>query len=221
MDRARFPIAPADTGAVTAPSPGAVRAYRYVSRTIAREFARGDSGAVLAFTCPDSDEACTNVMLLQADALREELESSVLLVDARGGDRGGGLTQRLGMEALPGFADLLAQPAADFSRLVQRTVLTGVDVLPRGTGAARGMGAMQGQLHLLVMWARTRYRHVLLQVGAVTTDTRNLVGALQADAVVVVAREHGTPLHLVEEADEVLRENGAPQVVALVVERAS
>jgi Mrp family chromosome partitioning ATPase len=79
------------------------------------------------------------------------------------------------------------------------------------------MAALQQHLAALLEWARSGYGHVLLQVGSVLDDTRNLVTATQADAVLLLAREHRTTLSALQESSDVLRENGARSVAALLV----
>lgn len=195
-----------------------LRSHRYLSRTIGREYPCGARGVVLAFSCPDDDEVATGTLLLQAYGLQAELDSKVLVVDARAADRGGGLTQCLGLTDRPGYAEVLQHGIADVAALVQPSAVTGVDVLPAGTAAAASrMVSLQLNLAALLDWARSGYGHVLLQVGPVLDDTRNLVTATQADAVLLLAREHRTMLSVLQESSDVLRENGARSVTALLV----
>lgn len=201
------------------PADPALRTYRYLSRTIAREYPRGARGVALAFCCPDDDELTTNALLLQAYGLQAELDSAVLVIDARVVERGGGLTQCLGMGDRPGYAEVLEHGTADVVTLVQSSAVPGIDVLPMGTaaGATTRMGSLQQHLSVLLDWAKGSYGHVLLQVGSVLEDTRNLVTATQADAVLLVASEHRTMMAVLDESAQVLRDNGAGDIRALLV----
>jgi hypothetical protein len=202
-----------------APADPSLRTYRFLSRAIAREYPRGALGVVLAFSSPDDDALTTNALLLQAYGLQAELDSAVLVIDARVVERGGGLTHRLGMGDRPGYAEVLEHGISDVATLVQPTAVAGVDVLPMGTaaGATTRMGNLQQNLAALLVWARENYGHVLLQVGPVAEDTRNLVTAAEADAVLLVASEHRTMMAALGESTEVLRDNGVRDIRALLV----
>lgn len=198
-------------------SEAASRSYRYLSRVVDREYPRGAHGVVLAFSCPDGDQLSTDVLLMQAYALQAELESPVLLVDARVLDQGGGLTQRLGMQEFRGYADVLEHGPTNMDGLIQASAVAGIAVLPMGGPATTRMSSLRDNLAALLAWARPRYGHVLLQVGSVLADTRNLVTAVQADAVLLLAHEHRTMMTALNEAQDVLRANGARDVRALLV----
>ena len=215
-------LAPPEAAPAHAAANGASRDLRFLSRTIAREYpaASAQHGVVLAFSCPDEDALCADFMLLQADALCSELESTVLLVDARGSRHGGGITERLGLGGLPGVSDTIAAGPGAPAPPLCATGAPGVFVLPAGGGPAVGTSSFELGLASLLTWARPRYRHVLLQVGSVVADTRDLVAALQADGIVLVAREHRTMVSALDEASAVLRENGARDVSAVLVEAA-
>lgn len=201
------------------PADPSLRTYRYLSRTIAREYPRGARGVSLAFCCPDDDALTTNALLLQAYGLQAELDSAVLVIDARVVERGGGLTHCLAMGDRPGYAEVLEHGTADVATLVQASAVPGIDVLPMGTaaGATTRMANLQQNLATLLAWASEGYGHVLLQVGSVLEDTRNLVTAAEADAVLLVASEHHTMMAALQESADVLRENGVRDIRTLLV----
>ena len=219
MQRDLAIVSPTDTHvpALRGPAP---RDLQFLSRTIAREFrAPGvQEAVVLAFSCPDADTLCAEFMLAQADSLGRELASTVLLVDARGHRRDRGLTEHLGLAGEPGVADAIAAGQGAPVPEPRRTPLAGVSVLPAGIAALPGSAMFDAGIATLVAWARPRYGHVMLQVGDVAGDTRDLLAAVQADGVVLVAREHRTLLGVVQAAAALLRENGARDVSAVIVE---
>jgi Mrp family chromosome partitioning ATPase len=220
--RRDLPVNPAPQAGlrVVAPHEPSPRDLQFLSRTIAREFRApdADNGVVLAFSCPDADALCTDFMLAQADSLGRELESTVLLIDARGRRREGGLTERLGLAGKPGVADAIAAGSGVAVPEPHRTPLPGVAILPAGLATLPGSAAFEAGVASLVAWARPRYRHVLLQVGDVAGDTRDLLAAVQGDSAVIVAREHQTSLGALQECATLLRENGARDVSAVIVE---
>ena len=196
----------------------ASRAYEYLARRIERSYARTGQAVVIAFCCPDGDAPAAGVVLMQAHALRAELEVPVLVVDARLAELGAGVTQRLALDGRPGYADLLRNAGAEVEPMVQRCGAAGVDVLPMGVRPDARAAALQECLAHLLAWARSRYGYVLLQVGPVTADTRNLLTAVQADGVVLVAEEHRTMMAVIEASQDLLRTHGAADVRSLLVE---
>src|SRR5688572_10807087 len=87
----------------------ASRSYRYMSRRIEREFPVSDNGICLAFTSSGSDRTTTEALLMLAYCLRTELDSRVLIVDARLRDADTGLTGRLGLLEARGFAEIVRE----------------------------------------------------------------------------------------------------------------
>lgn len=201
-----------------APFAGVARGLRFLSRALAREYpaAATEPGAVLAFACPDGDALCADFVMLQADALSAELEGAVLVVDARGARREAGITERLGLAEVPGLSEMMVSGTGEPQ--VRSTVAPGVFVLSCGRSDLPGTVAFQRGIASLLTWARPRYRYVLLQIGSIVIDTRDLLAALQADGVLLVAREHHTLLAGVEEAAAILRENGAKSVRSVLIE---
>jgi hypothetical protein len=141
-----------------------------------------------------------------------------LLIDARARRRDGGLSERLGFGASPGVADAIAAGPGPAVPEPHRTPIPGVFVLPAGLAALPGSAAFESGIASVIAWARPRFGHVLLQVGDVASDTRDLLAAVQADGVVLVAREHRTVMGALQDAAALLRENGARDVAAVVVE---
>ena len=198
----------------------ASRSFRYMSRLIERDFPVAGKGACLAFSSTDSDEVSTDALLMLAYCLKSELESRVLLVDARFRDLDEGLTGRLGLLDLPGFAEVMAGVAPEGPGLVHATAVDGVDILPAGGLAQTGPAqADRARLARLLGDARAAYDHVLVQVGPVLKDTRSVVTVAQADATFLLARENRTFMKSLDTSRQMLLSNGVKDVRVVVTGR--
>lgn len=195
----------------------ASRTYRYMSRLIEREFAREGSGVCLAFSSTDDDKASTDALLMLAYCLRSELDSRVLVIDARLKEQARGITGRLGLLQAPGFAEIIQEGFAGNEALVVPTRVSNVDVLP--SGDPRGVGTVavdRERLGRLLEATRQRYDHVLLQLGSVLRDTRNVVTAAQCDAVFLVVEENRTFMQSLDDCRRQLLDNGIEDVRVIV-----
>lgn len=195
----------------------ASRSYRYMSRLIEREFPAGESGVCLAFSSSDSDQMTRDALLMLAYCLRNELDSRVLVIDARFKEPEAGLTGRLGLLDAPGFVEILREGFAGNEALVRATAIAGVDVLP--AGGAKGGGSIpvdRDKLRGLLDAAMARYDHVLLGVGSVLSDTRHVLTVAEADVVFLLARENQTFMKSLDDCRQLLQSNGVADVRVLV-----
>ena len=195
----------------------ASRSYRYMSRLIEREFPVGESGVCLAFSSSDSDQVTTDSILMLAYCLRNELDSRVLIVDARFKDSATGLTGRLGLLDAPGFVEILREGFAGNEALFRPTAVAGVDVLP--VGGPRGGGSIpvdREKLRDLLDAAMARYNHVLVGVGSVLHDTRHVLTVAEADVVFLLAQENRTYLKSLDDCRQRLQSSGVADVRVLV-----
>lgn len=194
-----------------APATPPVASYRYLARTIERQFPCGAGGVALAVSCPDDDAFGAEVVLRQAEALQVELQCKVLVIDARAPGGAAGLTQKLNLEQRPGCAELLLDPERPIDAFVQPAGAAAVPFLPQGAQMPSVVAVQRPAVDRLLAQARARFDYTLVQVGAVTQDTRHLVVASRADAVLLLAREHATPMALLEACQEVLARDGVPE----------
>ena len=194
-------------------------AYRFMARNIERTFAHEEAGVCLPFSAPDGDAISTGAMLMLAYALRTELDARVLLLDARpvARDSTEGLTGRLGLASAPGFYEILREGFADNAHLVQPTSVEGVDCLPAG-GPQGGASATLDRVRLrsLVETLAQSYDYVLVQVGSILGDTRNLVAVGELGRVVLVAHENRTMMKTLDECLKVLLDHGVGDVRTVV-----
>ncbi len=187
----------------------ASRTYRYLARLLERDFDTSAGGTCLAFFSPDDDRIAADTILLLAYCLRRELDSRVLLLDARVRDLGLGLSGRLRLASAPGYLNALGDDAGDGRDFIQRTAQDGVDVMPAGSG---GESVDLDRLQTLLKRLKSGYQHVLMQTGPVAADTRNLGAAAQADAVFVVVREHQTLMRSISDCQTLMHNNGIADV---------
>jgi cellulose biosynthesis protein BcsQ len=191
----------------------ASRTFRYMSRLIERDFARDDGGPCLAFSSPDDDRITANALLMLAYCLVGEIGGRVLVVDARLNPRPGGITARLGLQSVAGFAEALGDRPAEGLQRVRPTAVEGVDVLPSGVSTMRGaLPVDRTRLKELFASAKAAYDRVLVQVGSVQRDTRNLLTAAEADAVFLIADENRTLMSTLDDCRRLLLSNGIDDV---------
>jgi len=195
----------------------ASRAFRFMSRLIEQEFVRSDGGVCLAFSSPEADSASAHALLMLAYCLRSELDSRVLMVDARLMNQSVGVTGRLGLTRAQGFAEILREGFDDREHLVHATPVPGVDVLPAGDPTGEGKTPLDRvRLAQLLAVARVRYPYVLLQVGSPLRDTRNVMIATECDAVFLLAEENQTFMKMLDACRNVLLSNGVKDVRVVV-----
>jgi hypothetical protein len=195
----------------------ASRAYRYMARLIEREFGGQGAGVCIAFSSPDSDKKTSDALLMLAYCLQSELDGKVLIVDARLKDQADGITGRLGLLESLGFAEVMREGFAGNENLIQSTNVPNVDVLP--AGAPRGRMAMpvhRDKLGQLLGAAKARYGYVLVQVGSVLRDTRNLVTAAGTDAIFVFVAENRTFMKTLDDCRKLLLANGVSDVRVVI-----
>jgi Mrp family chromosome partitioning ATPase len=193
--------------------------YRYLARLIEREYRTEGYGICLAFSAPDGDQVTTAALLMLAYSIRIELGATVVLLDARLRERASpeGLTGRLGLAASPGFFEILREGFTDNEHLVQATSLEGVDCLPAG-GPQDGPPTpldrerMRGLTDALA----NRYDYVLVQLGSLLGDTRNLMAAAELGRVVLVAQENRTMMKTLDDCMKILSDNGIVDVRTVV-----
>ncbi|RQP22094.1 hypothetical protein DZC73_24100 [Albitalea terrae] len=196
----------------------ASRTYRYMSRLIEKEFDHKAGGVCLAFFSLDGDKVSSDALLMLAYCLQTELGSKVLVVDARVKDSEGGISNRLGLGAARGYADVQREGLNGKHLPVTASSVPGVDILPAGQiteGSKSGVDI--GRLREMLDVARSQYQHVLVQVSSVLADTRYMVTVAQADAVFVLTLENKTLMRSLDESRKLLRANGVmdPRVVVV------
>lgn len=188
-------------------------AYRYMARRIEQEFGGQPAGVCIGCFSPDSDQATSDALLMLAYCLQSELDGKVLIVDARVADQAQGVTGRLGMLDAPGFADVMREGFAGNEYLIQPTWVPNVHVLPAGVPRDGVTIAVQRErLGQLLGAAKAVYGHVLVQIGSVLDDTRNLVTAARTDAVFMFVSENRTFMKTLDDCRELLLAYGVPDV---------
>ena len=195
----------------------ASRSFRYLARLVDRELGGRTTGLTLAMLGIDRDDSPADAILMLAYCLRSELDSRVLVIDARLKDIGQGVTGHLGLGSAPGYAQLMREGAGNQAALVQNTRVPGVEVLPAGhpvPGAVAGLD--RSTLRHLLDWAKAEYDHVLVQVGSPLHDTRNAVTAAEADAVFLLADEHQSFMKRLDDCRLLLMGSGAQEVRIIV-----
>lgn len=195
----------------------ASRSYRYAARLIEREFPPDRGATTIGFCSTEGDRLSSDVVLMQAYCLQSELDCEVLVIDARARDTGGGLSSRLGMQQRPGFAELLSEGLDRFDDCLQPSGVEGVTVLPRGGLSGSLLVTPRAALAALLQRARARFPYVLMQVGAVGADTRNLIIASAADAVMLVGLEEKTLMRRLQGDERRLRSGGIERVHVVLV----
>ncbi len=194
-------------------------AYRYMAHLVEREYKSDGIGACLPFSAPDGDKVSTDALLMLAYSIRVELGAKVLVVDARLRDRTSpsGLTGRLGLAAAPGFYELLREGFTDNAHLVQATSLEGVDCLPAGGPQDEATTTLdRARLRELMGELVKRYDYVLVQVGSLLGDTRNLLTVAELGRVILIAQENRTMMKTLDDCLKILADNGVADIRTVV-----
>ena len=194
----------------------ASRSYRYMARLIELEFQHQERGLCIGVSSPDGNRYSTEAMLMLAYCLQSELGSRVLVVDSRPVTGPEGITERLGLGETPGFVDALKMGPGAIADSAVPSAISGVDVMPNGSQALANTFQGRDDLAAFVRGCAERYDHVLLQVGPVVKDTRNVLVATAADVVLLIARENKSMMADLKRYQEVLNTNGALDVRIVV-----
>lgn len=148
-----------------------------------------------------------------AYCLQSEFGRKVLIVDARSREPDEGVTGRLALAGQAGLADVLAERRLPDDWPIRATAVESVDVLPAGRASAGGVDASDlERLAPAIGALRARYGFLLLQVGSVRADTRNLICCTHADAVLLVAEERRTLMRVLDDNRSLLLGNGVRDV---------
>ena len=195
----------------------ASRSYRYMSRLIEQEFPAADGGICLGLSSPDNEKVSTDALLMLAYCLHSELDIRVLIVDARPRPVPGSITDRLGLGGQPGYAEALRDGFDPGKGLLRPTAVSNVDVMPAGASEIGNRAYTdRDRLTDLLNALRTNYDYILMQVGAITGDTRNLLTAAHADVVFLLAEENRTLLKSVDDCQRRLLDNGTKDVRIII-----
>jgi MinD-like ATPase involved in chromosome partitioning or flagellar assembly len=152
-----------------------------------------------------------------AFCLQSELETKVLIVDARLKLPFEGVTGRLGFQNAPGFADVLRVGFKGSNGLIRATPIANVSFLPAGL-TWQGSPAVIDRPRLSELFdaLRNEFDFVLVQLGSVLADTRTLITAEEANTVFIVAEENRTYLKSLDECFRVLVNHGVRDVRTVV-----
>ena len=125
--------------------------------------------------------------------MRDELGSSILLVDGTG--RPDGVGGRLGHSGRPGFLDLVHSDDKHLSDVVLPTARPGISVLPAGRPPGDGPVALRhAEVERFFAEARRAFDYVVVQQPAILEDRGFLRFAASADLVLLIVEEGRTGL---------------------------
>ncbi len=180
--------------------------YRYLARELADRFAHHTGAPRIVFSCLDSLEASTDVLLMIAHFIQDETGGQVLLVDHS--LRNGGVSSRFGHSSAAGFSECLYESGHSVQDYFKSTDHPGVFVLPAGKIFGRGLCSFESQSVTALLNEFNQFDYVLIQQGSITTDTRYLDFARLADLVLLVVEEGNTPVSEFEFCQKIFRDHG-------------
>lgn len=187
-----------------------------MARLIEQEFRPDQRGLCLAVSAPDGERYSTEAILMLAYCLQSELGQRTLVVDCRPAPGGDGITERLGLHDAQGFMDCLTVGPGMIEGAVVPSAISGVDVLPLGSPALADVWQDREHVAAFVQACATRYGYVLMQVGPVVKDTRNILASAAADVTFLVVAENRTLMAELGRHQEVLLANGVTDVRVVV-----
>lgn len=196
----------------------ASRSYRYLARQIARDLAVAEGGKAIVFTSLTAPDINSEVLLMLAYFMQDELQARVLVVDAT--LRNTGVTRLLQQETRPGMIEQLTGEPLNASKKI-------VAGLADGKISFIGVGNLKSNPIAYLSEDRVRgviddykreYDYVILQQDYIQEDTRYLLFARLADMVIMHLEERSTPIAKFEEAKNVFREHRIDKVKYILSE---
>lgn len=196
----------------------ASRTYRYLSRQISQDMVGIEEGKTIVFSSLTSLEVNSEILLMLAYFLQDELNVKVLVVDAT--LRGNGVTKLLNQGARQGVMEILAGKG-------QLTVADTVTPLVGGKVSFMGAGDIannpmahftENQVRNFFAALKQDYDYVILQQDYIQEDTRYLLFARCANMIIMHLEERSTPIAKFEDAKNVFREHRITNVKYILSE---
>ena len=161
-------------------------------------------------TCANNAPLAAYASICLAHSLAEELQRSVVLVDAHA--RAGDVSRLLGCSAALGFSDMLLDPMLHPGALMQATSHPLVSVLPAGVAAGLRRPRAPADIERVLRAIADGPEFVLLHAGPVLDDTAALSLAPFVARVLLLAFENDTLLGDLDLAQRALRACKAQQI---------
>jgi len=181
----------------------ASKSYRFLARQIALDMSDHDQGKLIVFSSATDMDTSSEILLMFAHFLKDELVSKVLIVDATLNDTG--LTNLLGMTERPGIIDV-ASVGDSFENIDGITVRLGENISFLATGTVpkqRLPYLTESQADALIEELKEDYDYVIVQQDNICSDTRYHPIAQRADLVLLHLEEQATSLTSFDEIKEV------------------
>jgi Mrp family chromosome partitioning ATPase len=198
----------------------ASRSYRYLARQLEGDLPAANGGRVIVLSGACTTAVTVETALMLATALTDELDCTVLLIDE--GLNEGGLAERLGLDQLAGWRDLLHRPEGAALRHVVHCGYPGLALLPAGAAPAeQGRPASARRIGALFDELRGSFDYIMLVQGPVTADSRHLVPATLAQLVLLLVEENETRFEVLDACRRTFGDCGVNDVRLLLSAPAS
>lgn len=203
------------TDDITRRKPASI-SYRYLARELSERFAGYESTPRIVFSCADSLEASSEVLILVAHFLQDEIGGKVLLVDQT--FRSGGVSDRFGYTGEAGLAECLFESGHSVTNYIKTTADPGVFVLPAGRVTGQGNRLLNTQSAMSLLDELNQFDYVLMQQGSITMDTRYLDFAQLADLVLLCVEEGKTLVSEFEACQKIFRDYKVQELGLIMME---
>ena len=193
--------------------------YAQLAFRLARDLERNDRGSSVFVACVGDDELGAKTAAELTVALSQELEATVLLVDASFVP--GQLDGRMGGPQDSGLGDLLGAEKVFKKTLqaaVQATEYAAIAFLSNRVGSS-GRPARAEKIQQVLDVAGRTYQYVVVAGSVTQGGGRSLVFASEVDAVLLVAAEGKSRMPALEQARRLLEEVNAPRIGLVLVNR--
>jgi len=190
--------------------------YRYLARELSDRFADHESTPRIVFSCAASLEASSEVLILIAHFLQDEIGGKVLLVDQT--FRSGGVSDRFGYTGEAGLTECLFESGHSVTNYIKTTADPGVFVLPAGRASGKGKRLLKTQSVASLLDELNQFDYVLMQQGSITMDTRYLDFARLADLVLLCVEEGKTLVSEFEACQKIFHDYNVQELGLVMME---
>jgi hypothetical protein len=191
--------------------------YRYLARQIALDLAHVETYRTVVFSSNESLQVNSEILMMFAYLLHDELGCKVLMID--GTFRDEGLTEAFGHVGATGFMNLLYEDELDSQSLVIPAVKDSIYVLPSGYEANNGFSPIdEGRIQGVLDEVGQNVDYVLIQQGSINLDSRYLLFKEHSDLVLWHVAEGSTRLDEFQSCQKTFKDHHVENVRMILSE---
>ena len=180
--------------------------YRFLAKQLAEDLAGLETTPKIVFSTTGDLETSSEILLMLAYYVQDELSCNVLIVD--GTFRRGGVSDRLGLNNPIGFVDYLCGEHWTPNPLIASTANSNIFVMPGGSTPNLKREPLDRDVVEAKLGELTKgFSFVFIQQDSIARDTRYLVFNQLADMVLLHAIERETRMHELESCRKIYHDH--------------